>query len=390
MNKLKPTETSIFFLLLFAIVFTSCSKEEKETKTENAPNYIELTDEQLKLMDIDIAPTEIKAIRPVVVANGRIGANPNYEAKMSSNISGRIERVFVQEGSHVKKGDPIMAISSMEFVQLQQDYMKAHSEMIYLEKEYNRQLELRTADVASVADFQSTEARYYGALATEKSLKAKLGVLNKNPLELQDAKTAKINEEKIIYSPIAGYVYKLPVQIGMRANPEVTLADVVDLGQLRAEIFLYEKDLDKIEEGSDVSIEFINKNIPKVKGSVRFINRSIDDMNKTVMLVASFEQPKGALILPEMFINAKVRGKGKGQEKLSVPISALWDENNQYAIFTSVLYNGKNIIKKVRVKLGDADDQYAQIIPEDPIDDNSKVAVKNLLILDSEFKKLGL
>jgi len=391
---MKPKQSNphlyFFILLLTSVLWSSCKKEEEKSKENNIPNFIELGNEQLKVMDIDLAPVEMKVIRPVVMANGRIGANPNFEAKISSNISGRIEQLFVQEGSLVKKGDPILSISSMEFVQLQQDYMKAYSEMVFLEKEYNRQLELRTADVASVADFQSTEARYYGALTTEKSLKAKLAVLRKDATDLQDAKNAKLSLEKIVYSPIAGYVYKLPVQIGMRASPEVTLADVVDLGQLRAEIFLYEKDLDKIEEGSEVTIEFINKNIPSVAGSIKFINRSIDDLNKTVMLVASFERPKDALILPEMFINAKVKGKGKGEAKISVPLAAIQEEGNQYAIFTALYYNGKNIVKKVKVKLGASDDQFAQITPEEPIDDNSKVAIKNLLVLDSEFKKLGL
>jgi RND family efflux transporter MFP subunit len=378
----------VSFLSLAILLVNSCKSGKDQEKTDNVPNFIELTNEQLKLMDIDQAPIEEKAIRPVVVANGRIGANPNYEAKISSNIAGRIERLFVQEGSLIRAGDPILSISSMEFVQLQQDYMRAYTEMVYLEKEYNRQLELRTADVASVADFQSTEAKYYGAITTEKSLKAKLAVLKKEASDLQDTKHATISLEKIVYSPIAGYVYKLPVQIGVRASPEVTLADVVDLDQLRAEIFLYEKDLDKVEVGSDVSIEFINKNISKVKGTIKFINRSIDDMNKTVLLVASFDKPEGSLILPEMYISATVRGKGKGLAKMAVPISALLGEGDNYSIFTVLFYDNKNIIKKIKVKMGDADNEYAQIIPEEPIDDDSKVAVNNLLILDSEFKKL--
>ncbi len=376
-------------LLGFAILLcTSCKKEADKAVSENVPNFIELTDAQLKLMDIDQAPIEQKATRPVVTANGRIGANPNYEAKISSNISGRIERLFVEEGSLIKAGDPILSISSIEFVQLQQDDMRAYTEMVYLEKEYNRQMELRTADVASVADFQSTEARYFAALTAEKSLKAKLAVLKKKASDLQDTKHAEISLEKIVYSPIAGYVYKLPVQIGIRANPEVTLADVVNLDQLRAEIFIYEKDLDKVEIGSDVMIEFINKSIPKVKGTIKFINRSIDDMNKTVLLVASFEKPEGALILPEMFINATIRGKGKGLAKMAVPVSALLGEGDSYSIFTMLYYDNKNIIKKVKVKLGDADNLYAQITPEEPMDDDCKVATNNLLILDSELKKL--
>lgn len=377
-------------LFLSGSLFFSCNKVEEKKDVLNSPTYIELTDDQFTLMDIAQAPIENKSIHPIVMANGRIGVNNNFEAKMSTNVSGRIERLFVQEGSLVQKGDPVLTISSLEFVQLQQDYMKAYSEAMYLEKEYNRQLELRSADVASVADFQSIEAKYYSALATEKAYKAKLAVLRKDATELQDPKYAKISLEKMIYSPISGYVYKMPAKIGMRANPEMTLVDIVDLNELRAEVFLYEKDLDKIEEGGEVEIRFINKNIPAVHGTIKFINRSIDDLNKTVMLIVSFEKPKNALILPEMFINARVKGKSKSAIKQSVPVTALFEEGNQQSIFTILPFEGKNVIKKIKVKLGEMDDEYAQIIPEVPLDEGCKVAVKNLLVLDAELKKMGV
>jgi len=387
---MKMHKTLFTTFLIGTVVFTSCYQKEDEEKANQTATYLTLSDQQLQMMDISQAPIENKSLHPVINANGRIGVNANFEAKISSNVSGRIEKLFVQEGSLVQKGDPIIAISSLEFVQLQQDYMRAYSEAVYLEKEYNRQSELRTADVSSVADFQSTEARYYSALATEKAYKAKLAVLKKDARELQDPKNAKISLEKIVYAPISGYVYQLPVKIGMRANPEITLVDIVDLKELRAEVFLYEKDLDKIEEGGKVSIEFINKRIPVVTGKVKSINRSIDDMKKTVMLIVAFEKPKDALILPEMFINAKLEGKTKSDVKQTVPLNAMLKEGHQHSIFLVKKDKDKNIIKKVRVKLGELDDEYVQIIPEEPLEKNSKVAVKNLLVLDAELKKLGL
>lgn len=380
----------LVLLAALCLTLSSCKKEEEEKKTQASPNYIELTDEQLNMMEIKQAKFTNQNIRPIVMANGRIGVNANHTAKMSSNVSGRIERLFVEEGSLVQKGQPILSISSMEYVQLQEDYMKAYSEAMYYEKEYNRQQELRGANVASLADFQSTESKYNSAMAAEKSLRAKLAVLKKDAKELRDAKNATINHEKMIFAPISGYVYKLPASIGMRANPEITLVDIVDLSALRAEIFVYEKDLDKIDVGSEVEIEFINKRIPKVTGTIKLINRSIDDLNKTVMLLADFEKPKGALILPEMFFNAKVRGNYKGEAKLAVPVSALIQEGYEQCIFTILKYNGKSIVKKIKVKVGVSDDQYAQITPEEPLDDSSTVATTNLLILDTELRKMSV
>jgi len=375
-----------YVLFLMALVL-ACTPEKK-VETTKPLGYLELDKKQMELMDIQIADVVEREIRPVIYANGFVGAKPNLEAKVTSNISGRIEKIFVLEGSIVKKGDPLLAISSLEFIQAQQDYMQSYQDALFLEKEYSRQAELRKAEVGSVADFQSIESRYYAALSMEKALRSKLLLLGVDADKLKDPKTAEIKMDKDIRSPISGYVYALPVSIGTRADLGVTLANIIDLSELHADIYCYEKDLDQIAEDESMEIEFVNKNIPKVMGKIRYIERSLDESSRSITIHAIFKAPKGYLVLPEMAIQAKILSNVPVKSSVAVPSAAIFEESDYSFIFTiEPLEGNKFKIEKIKVRVGNNDGSFSEVFPSNRSIKGLKVASLNVFALDTEYKK---
>ena len=378
----------IISAIVFGILFISGCSSEKKVVTKKQLDYLELDKKQLELMDIQIADVVEKDIRPIIYANGFVGAKPNLEAKVTSNITGQIEKIYVLEGSIVKKGETLMSISSMEFIQVQQDYMKAYQDALFLEKEYNRQSELRKADVGSVADFQSTESKYYAAISMEKALRSKLILLGVDPDKLKDPKTADIRLEKYITSPISGYVYALPISIGARADLGVILANIIDLSELSADIYCYEKDLDKIVENESVEIEFVNKNIPHVSGKIRSIERSLDELSRSITIHAIFKAPKGYLVVPEMAIQAKIQSNIPGKPTIAVPSSAIFAEADySYIFIVQPTTSDKYKIEKIKVRLGSSDGNLTEVFPANLNIKGLKVASLNVFSLDTEYKK---
>lgn len=384
MNRL--VKSFIFLCVVLGLV--SCGEEKAKENESKEPSYCELNKQQMDLMSIQTATAEEKDIKTVIYANGFVAAKPNLEAKVTSNISGRIEKIFVLEGSIVKKGEPLMSISSLEFIQMQQDYMSAYQDVVFLEKEYNRQSELRKADVGSVADYQSIESKYYGALGLEKALRSKLLLLGVDVENLKEPKTAIIKNEKYVVSPISGYVYALPVSIGTRADLGVVLANVIDLSELFADIFCYEKDLDKIAEDEEVEIEFVNKRIPKVNGKIKYIERSVDENSRSVTVHTLFKAPPGFLVLPEMAIQAKIKSKLAAKPSLAVPISSIFEENDySYVFLVTSMPNNKFKLDKIKVKTGNNDGQFVEILSSTKEFKGQTIASTNVFVLDSEYKK---
>ncbi|MBY0425878.1 MAG: efflux RND transporter periplasmic adaptor subunit, partial [Cytophagales bacterium] len=373
--------------LVWAILTLWGCSTEKKAEVKKSVGYLEMDKKQLESMDIQVSDVVEKDIRPVIYANGFVGAKPNLEAKVTSNISGRIEKIYVLEGSIVRKGEPLMSISSMEFIQVQQDYMKAYQDALFLEKVFTRQAELRKADVGSVADFQSIESRYYAAISMEKALRSKLSLLGVNADDLKDPKTAQILFEKDITSPISGYVYALPVSIGTRADLGVILANIIDLSELHADIYCYEKDLDKIAEDEAVEIEFVNKNIPKVAGKIRSIERSLDESSRSITIHALFKAPKGYLVVPEMAIQAKILSNISGKPSIAVPSAAVFEESDySYIFLVQPTSADKFKVEKIKVKVGNSDGSMVEVFPFNKEIKGMQVASLNVFALDTEYK----
>jgi membrane fusion protein, heavy metal efflux system len=173
----------------------------------------------------------------------------------------KIEEIFVHEGSAVAQGQAILTLRSMHLIELQNDYLTAKSEMDFLAIEFKRQQELRQNNIGALADFQTVTAKYEAAQGREKTIRAKLEILGVDLNNLQNPAKAQITRKIIIRSPVSGYVHKLPVKVGMLASPETMLAEVVNVSELRADLFAYDKDLSLISEGQTVELDFVNDKI---------------------------------------------------------------------------------------------------------------------------------
>ena len=391
----KTLNISLFIISVVSLI-TGCGKENKDvSKQVDAKNVvtektIKLNRDQLQLMDIELNPLEERVIYPTVYASGIVAPKPNLDAVVTPRISGTVDKVFVLEGSNVKKGQPLMSISSSELIQLQQDYMIALNDANFYQKEYDRQASLRSANVGALSEFQLVESKYLNAKSLEKTLKARLQLQGVNVDNLSDPQNAKIKTEKIITSPITGFIHNMPARMGMRAEQNTLLAEIIDLSELRADLYCYEKDINIITEGQEVDIEFVNKSIPSVKGKIENFDRTKDFETKAIVAHASFRTPKGHTVLPEMSITAKIKGLSNGRKIKAVRQSSIFDDggNQSYIYYTTPSDSVKVLIfKRAKVRSGASDGDYVEINFEEAVPSKILIANNNVANLENEFKK---
>lgn len=156
--------------------------ESKKTTVVTSTDTVRLTANQLKTVNIDLVDFEKRALKPIIYANGVIRLLPDSRAEVSSHIAGKIDRIFVREGQPVRKGQPIVRLSSFELLELQNDYAAAHADVEFLEAEYKRQDELRKSNIGVLAQFQSADAKLKAARARELALKDKLTIIGVSTL----------------------------------------------------------------------------------------------------------------------------------------------------------------------------------------------------------------
>jgi len=329
--------TFILYIAIIILFLSACSKQEKVGENlSKTLDFLELSENQLATLNIKFIKPERKQIVQNVYLNGKVKSLPNLSATVSSNIEGKVDKIFVVEGSIVKKGAPLMTLTSMRLIELQNDYLAAKSEADFATIELERQKELVRNRVGALVDLQTAEAKYKASISREKSISAKLELLGINIANLQDPQHAKISNSVTITSPIDGYVIKLPISIRALASEQTILAELVNINELHAEIYVYDKEINLIKEGQSVEIDFVNSSFKSVIGKVQSISRSIDPETKAIEVHVTFNPPQGALVLPGMSVRAIVLSKDDDVEAHAVPLSAVLQEEQLLCFWNRV------------------------------------------------------
>lgn len=376
-------------LLMSVVVMAACSAKKKNTAGTalKESNSVMISDSSLTLMDVQFIQPSVKLIESNIYLAGKVVAAPNNRASVSSDIEGKVERIFVTEGNFVKKGTPLMTLRSMALIELQNQYSEAKSQLDFLVLEYKRQEELMKNRIGALVDFQNTDSRYRAAASKVNALQAKLNALG---FSKEFIDNPEIATQLTIYSPIDGYVFQLPVQLGVLATTDMTLAEIVNVQELMADVFVYDKDLDNVVEGQKVEIDFITHSYPSVIGTVAHISRAIDPQTKAVTVHVKFKAPEGKLVLPEMSIRCVVIKKESTQPRLAVPRAAILDEDDHSYVYVypQPAKTGKEKeLQKVRVFRGDQNEEWVHITFANEPAGEYQIVSKNVMIVENERKK---
>jgi RND family efflux transporter MFP subunit len=369
----------------------SAEDKEKEGAAMTAPvkrdiNSLKLTKSQLGTIGVDMVSLESRVLEPVIYANGVITLLPDSKAEVSSHISGKIEQIYVREGQGVRKGQPLVRLSSFALLELENDYAAASSDAEFLQAEFKRQDELRKSNIGVLADYQAIDAKLKAAIARRTVLKSKLNLLGvKAGLALEGRPTNTV----IIRSPIDGFVYKFLENIGATVQPETLLAEVIDASRVQADVFVYEKDASYVREGQAVELSFVNRTLAPVKGTVKYISRSIDNENGAITLHVVFGRPKNSpMLLADMTVQARLVGSGKRESKNTLPRTAILDDGTDKYVFATNGATGDTMtFHRVKVELLSQGEKFVEVRPVDNLTASMKIANNNILAIEAERKK---
>jgi membrane fusion protein (multidrug efflux system) len=285
-------------------------------------------------------------------------------------VSGALDKVFVDEGSFVSAGQPLFKIN-------EQPYRAALNNAIASQHAAegaaaNAQLEVEklTPLVQNkvVSDYQlkTAKAAYDVAKANIEQAKANVN-------------TAQINlGYTLIKAPVSGYIGRLIKKQGSLVAPADALAltQLSDVHDVHVYFSLSEKDFvafkeqypgetlkDKLSKLPTVSLLLADNTAYGKQGKVDMIDGQFDKTTGAITLRASFANPQGLLRSGN---TGKVRLSLQHKDALIVPESATVDMQDKVFVFTVgdsskikkqaitiVGKNGDNYLVKDGVKVGD-------------------------------------
>lgn len=284
----------------------------------------------------DILKYEKKAldkgnIEALVITTGTL--NPVTTVDVGSQVSGKIDKLYVDFNSQVKEGQVIAELDQSQFItkvkQNEANYQSAEASLVKTKvtldntkKKYDRAMNLFEKDLISFEEKEAIETQYYSAMADIQSSEARL---EQAESQLDSSKVDLTYT--IIKSPIDGVVINRRVNIGQTVaatfQAPVLFQIANDLSKMQVECSVDEADIGKVKEGQKVRFTvdaFPDENFTGKVSQVRYAPEIIQNV-VTYTTIVEVDNPEMKL-RPGMTATASVV-TGEAKNVLRVPNSAL-------------------------------------------------------------------
>ena len=296
----------------------------------------------------------------VLTASGYVVAQ--VKAAVASKGTGRLEKLYVEEGDRVRKGQILAQLEDSDMAALLE---KAHADLGVAEADsadsrqtYDRQQTLYASGLTSTAELTSAKARHDRVIASIRSARA----------AIRSAEVALENTR--IRAPFDGTVLTKNADVGevvaplaATANSRAAVVTMADMSSLQVEADVSESNITRVTIGQPCEITLDAYPDMRYPGYVYKIVPTADRAKATVLTKIAFTK-RDERVLPEMsakvlFLSADSPGPGSGAApKLTVPTSALVRSDRGWLLFRV----REGIAEQVEVRIGEQIGATTQIL----------------------------
>lgn len=312
---------------------------------------------------------------------------PYEEVSVSSEVEGKVERVFVDVGDRVSRGQPMVKVSPAELelsleqqqaalrqararlglpeggddlkdVRAAAEVKKAEADLNDADQKYKRAKVLFEQGLMPRQDLDEAESRYKAARAAYdlsvqvvENLRAQLAQ-SRALTSLAQKKVA----DSIIRAPFAGQVKERSVTQGQYLKVQSPVMTIVNVNPLRVRLKVPEKMAAWVRTDQIVTISVEAYSNREFTGKLTRINPSVDQQTRSFEVEALIENREG-LLKPGFFVKAVIPSNHV-VDALFVPQDALLYVYGVYKVF---LIEG-NTVKETEVKLGEREGDEVEIV----------------------------
>jgi cobalt-zinc-cadmium efflux system membrane fusion protein len=351
--------------LAFSLTLTACSSGDRKGAGEmtsysatgstsaTAQLFTIPTDQMSHVQVVTVAPTKLtRTLR----LTGAVAYNAFNTTPVITQVGGPVSRILVVPGQQVKAGQPMLDVSSPDYSQLLDAYLKAADAYRLADKNWARAQDLYQHHAIAQRDLDQAESDRNQAQADLNAAEQGMKILGiKNPGDLAKAPSSALIP---VLAPISGEVVERLVSPGQVVLAGQTQAFTIsDLRTVWVLANVYQADLADVRTGDDVVVE-TDAYPGTFHGRISYVSPALDPNTRTLQARIVVDNP-GEKLKRDMYCTVTVTA-GSIANAIAVPDSSvLRDDNNQPFVYLAI---GANQFGRRDVEIGQSLEGKTQIL----------------------------
>jgi membrane fusion protein, multidrug efflux system len=289
-------------LAALALIAGACKGKEPDSAAVPADPAVLIGRENLAVANL----TELRSGPSI---SGSL--EPKVEARVRSEITGPIERTFVDEGQRVKQGTLLARIDDNSvrdaYLSARSAVRTAESSLRNAQRNAERAARLEKAGALPERDLETAQLNQANAESALADAQARLASAEKQLAHTE------------VRSPIDGVVSERQVASGDVVQLGAAMFTIVDLRTLRLEATVPVEDIDRLKVGTPVEFG-VSGFDRQFKGRIERINPAVDPATRQVRIYVGIPNAEQTLVAG-LFAEGRVATDAR--RAVAVPISAV-------------------------------------------------------------------
>lgn len=326
----------------------------QRTSSSATPHLFTIPQEQMS--HLQVVTLEPATMAHTLRLTGAVAYNAFKTTPVITQVGGPVSRILVIPGDQVALGQPMLDVSSPDYAQLLDGYLKAADSYRLADKFYKRAQDLYAHHAIALQDLQQAESNRTQARADLNAAEQGMRILGiKNPDVLQKVGSSA---EIPVLAPIAGEVVERMVSPGQVVQAGQTQAFTIsDLRTVWVLANVYQTDLRYVRSGDSVVVQTDTYPGTNFRGRISYVSPALDPNTRTLQARIVVDNP-GEQLKKDMYCTVWVTA-GVLKNVLAVPNAAvLRDDDNRPFVYVQT---GENQFGRRDVEIGEMQDGKTEI-----------------------------
>jgi len=328
-----------------------------------------------------VQPASVQTIAHTIEIDGVTDLPPNHRAIASAQMSGAIERILVDRGQEVRRGDVIAEINSQAFQDLQLKLLRAELDA-KLQHTIVENLRLARSGV-SERQLIEAESQLSQTRSLRDTVMRQLRLAGLNDSQLSELlQSQKLLSTLPVPASIDGVIVGFDKYLGHVVRPEEPMFEIHDLSRAWVQGFISERDLSMIQIGQVARCRLATAPDEVIRGRIVRSGQQLSANDRTLSIWIELDAMPSFPVLHNMLARITI-DCGIAYTGLAVPRDAVVHEGTRNYVFVR---KADQTFERRLIAVGPADDILIAV--RDGLSDGDMIAVQGAVELQSGYAAL--